>query len=99
MLRKFVIEREVPGIGNNSAEGFCAVATTSNSALNQLGTGIQWVHSYVTANKTFCIYLAESEELIREHARISGFPANRITEVVTIIDPSTERKEAISRVA
>ncbi len=73
MLRKFVIEREVPGIGNNSAEGFCAVATTSNGALNQLGTGIQWVHSYVTAN--------------------------RITEVVTIIDPTTERKEAINRVA
>lgn len=99
MLRKFVIEREVPGIGTNSAEGFCAVASTSNSVLAQLGTRIQWVHSYVAQDKTFCIYLAESEELIREHARLSGFPANRITEVVTLIDPTSANRPAASRVA
>lgn len=99
MLRKYVIEREVPGIGSNSAEGFCAVTETSNGALAKLGTRIQWVHSYVTGDKTFCIYLAENEELIREHARLSGFPANRITEVVTIIDPATASKGAVSRVA
>lgn len=100
MLRKFVIEREVPGIGSNTPEGFCAAAGTSNAALAQLGTRIQWVHSYVAGDKTFCIYLAESEELIHEHARISGFPANRVTEVVTMIDPTTAREDTLaSRVA
>jgi hypothetical protein len=96
MLRKYVIEREVPGVGSSSPEGFCAIAEKSNGVLGRLGTRIQWVHSYVAADKTFCIYLAESEELIREHARLSGFPANRITEVVTVIDPSTARRAALS---
>lgn len=99
MLRKYVIEREVPGVGSNSAEGFCTVAETSNNALARLGTRIQWVHSYVTADRTYCIYLAENEEVIREHARLSGFPANRITEVVTLIDPTTANRTAVSRVA
>lgn len=88
-MRKFVIEREIPGIGGSSSDQFCEAARTSNGALAEIGSGIQWVHSYVAADKTFCIYLAEDEERIREHARISGFPANKITEVLTIIDPTT----------
>jgi len=100
MLRKFVIERSVPGVGTNTPEGFCAIAETSNAVLRQLGTRIQWVHSYVAGDKTFCIYLAENEEIIREHARLSGFPANTITEVVTVIDPTTERRaSSVARVA
>jgi hypothetical protein len=91
MLRKFVIEREVPGIGGQDPAGMGAAAKVSNGALARLD-GIQWQHSYVTADKTFCIYLAESEDQIREHARLSGFPANRITEVSEIIDPTTERQ-------
>lgn len=91
MLRKYVIEREVRGIGQSTPEGLCAIADKSNGVLGRLGTRIQWIQTYVAADKTFCIYLAESEELIREHARLSGFPANRITEVVAVIDPSTAR--------
>ena len=99
MLRKYVIEREVPAVGSSSPEGFCAIAEQSNDVLGRLGTRIQWVQSCVAADKTLCIYLAESEELIREHARLSGFPANRITEVVTVIDPSTARRGTLSEVA
>jgi hypothetical protein len=95
MLRKFVIEREVPGIGDNDLAGLGAATRISNGALARLD-GIQWQHSYVTGHKTFCIYLAESEEKIREHARLSGFPANRITEVTEVIDPTTERRCALA---
>ncbi len=98
MLRKFVIEREVPGIGGKDAAEMGEAAKVSNGALARL-KGIQWQHSYVTADKTFCVYLAESEELIREHARLSGFPANRITEVTEVIDPATERQCALARPA
>jgi Nickel responsive protein SCO4226-like len=91
MLRKFVIEREVPGIGGQDRAGMGQAAKVSNGALARID-GIQWQHSYVTADKTFCIYLAESEDQIREHARLSGFPANKITEVTEIIDPTTERQ-------
>jgi Protein of unknown function (DUF4242) len=90
MLRKFVIEREVPGIGAQSAIDLARATGVSNRALEQLD-GVQWQHSYVTGGKTFCIYLAENEEKIREHASLSGFPANKITEVMTVIDPNTER--------
>jgi Nickel responsive protein SCO4226-like len=95
MLRKFVIEREVPGIGGTDLAGMGEAAKVSNGALARL-EGIQWQHSYVTADKTFCIYLAESEDLIREHARLSGFPANTITEVTEVIDPTTERQCAMA---
>ncbi len=89
-MKRYVIEREVPGIDKNDTAGFCSVAKTSNAALKKLATrGVQWEHSYVVANKTFCIYLAEDEEAIREHARLSGFPANKITPVVEVIDPTT----------
>lgn len=96
MLRKFIIERDVPGIGGKSPVELGEAAEISNGALAQL-KGIQWQHSYVTADRTFCVYLAESEQLIRDHARLSGFPANRITEVTDIIDPATERQCALAR--
>ncbi len=95
MLRKFVIEREVPGIGSQGPAGLGEAAKVSNGALARI-EGIQWQHSYVTADKTFCVYLAASEEQIREHARLSGFPANRITEVTEVIDPTTERQCALA---
>ena len=89
-MKRYVIERNVPGIGGNDAAGFCNISKTSNAALKKLATRVQWEHSYVTGDKTFCIYLAEDEEAIREHARLSGFPANIITPVTTIIEPTTE---------
>jgi len=97
MLKKYVIEREIPGVGTLNKSEMGEAATTSNRALAQL-TGVQWQHSYVARDKTFCIYLAESEELIREHARLSGFPASKITEIVRVIDPTTEqdRRQAMA---
>ena len=91
MLKKYIIEREVPQIGSFDHGQMMGVAKTSNGALEKIGPKIQWVESYVTDNKTFCVYLAENEELVREHSRLSGFPANVITEVRTMIDPQTER--------
>jgi hypothetical protein len=88
-LRRFVIERELPAIGSAEREALKAAAKTSNAALREIGPDIQWVESYVAADKTFCVYLAESEELIRRHAAISGFPANKITEIRRTIDPTT----------
>ena len=88
-MRKFVIEREIPGVGKMDSCALSDAARTSNAALAKLSPRVQWQHSYVTAEKTFCIYLAEDEEAIREHAKLSGFPANRITEVSTVFDPST----------
>ncbi|HVX82587.1 MAG: DUF4242 domain-containing protein [Devosia sp.] len=90
-MKRYVIEREVPGIGGNDAAGLADVAKTSNAALNKLPGRVHWEHSYVAGDKTFCVYLAEDEAAIREHARLSGFPANRITPVVAIVDPSNER--------
>ncbi len=94
-MPKYVIEREIPGVGGFGPDQLQAAAQTSCSVLRDLGPEIQWVHSYVTADRTYCIYIAPSEEAIREHARRSGFPANKISEVVTMIDPTT----AESRVA
>jgi hypothetical protein len=89
IMRKFVIERDIPGVGSFDAEQLCGAAQTSNAALDKLGTDIQWVESFVTAEKTFCIYLATGEDIIKRHAEISGFPANVITEVTGMIDPTT----------
>lgn len=88
-MKKYVIERDIEGVGSMNAEQLCGAANTSNDALAQLAPRVQWQHSYVTGDKTFCIYLAEDEQAIRKHAEISGFPANKITEVVTLIDPTT----------
>ena len=89
-LKRFVIEREIPKIGASSDQELSGAAATSNAALAKLAPRVQWEHSYVTADKTFCIYLAEDEAAVREHASISGFPATVITEVSGIIDPTTE---------
>lgn len=88
-MPKYVIEREIPGVGSFDGRQLREAAQTSCAVLRELGPEIQWVHSYVTADKTFCIYIAPDEGAIREHARRSGFPANRITEVVGMIDPTT----------
>lgn len=88
MLRKYIIEREVPGIGTNTPEGFCAISQQSKDVLDALGTSVQWIESYVAADKTYCVYLASDEDVILEHARRSGFPANRIEAVKAVIDPT-----------
>lgn len=88
-MPRYVIERNLPGAGNLSPEQLQAVSQKSCSVLKDLGPRIQWEHSYVTADKIYCVYQAENEDLIREHAAQGGFPANRISEVKTIIDPTT----------
>ena len=88
-MKKYIIERGVPGIGGLDGKGFSDVAHQSNDALMKLKPRIQWQESYVADDKTYCVYLAEDEAVIREHARLSGFPANVITEVKAVIDPST----------
>ena len=88
-MPKFVIEREIPGAGSMSAPQLQAVAEKSCSVLRNLGPQIQWLHSYVTDNKIYCVYIAPNEELVREHASQGGFPANRVSQVRTIIDPTT----------
>ena len=91
MLRKFMIERDIGGVGALNEAQLGEAAKTSNGALAKLN-GIQWQFSFVAGDKTFCVYMAENEELIREHARLSGFPATKITEIFDVIDPSTERQ-------
>lgn len=88
-MKRFVIERDIPGIGEFSTTELCGAARASNQALASIGPSIQWQHSYVAGNKTFCIYLAESEAEIRKHAELSGIPVTQITEVSQIIDPLT----------
>jgi len=90
-LRKFVIERDIPKVGTFERAQLSAAAAKSNETLRGLGADIQWLESYVADDKTFCIYLAKDEAIIRKHAEISGFPATRITEVKKMIDPTTER--------
>lgn len=88
-MKRFVIERDLPGVGSMDSEQLKHAATTSNEALAQLKGRVQWVESFVTDDKTFCIYLAEDEQAVHEHARISGFPANKVIEVRGRIDPMT----------
>jgi hypothetical protein len=90
-MKRFLIERDIPAVGSLEREQLREAAKTSNSALRELGTDIQWVESFVAADKTFCVYLAKDEEIIRRHAEISGFPATKITEIRKTIDPTTER--------
>jgi hypothetical protein len=88
-MKRYVIERNLPGVGGLSPEQLKNTAATSNSALAKLSGKVQWVQSYIVDDKTFCIYLADSEASVQEHARLSGIPANRVTEVRTVIDPMT----------
>jgi hypothetical protein len=93
-MQRFVIERDFPGAGALTPTELQQIARTSNAVIRDLGPGIQWEHSYVTGDKIYCVYLAESEAMIREHARRGGFPCNRVNAVATIIDPLTERLRA-----
>ena len=88
-LKTYMIEREIPGAGKLTAEQLKAISQTSCSVLKEMGPRIQWVHSYVSENRIVCIYKAENEALIREHAKKGGFPVTSITEVGTIISPAT----------
>lgn len=88
-MPKFVIERDLPGAGKLSAADLQGVSEKSCAVLRKLGPEIQWVQSYVTDDKIYCVYIAPSEEMIREHARQGGFPANRISEVRSVIDPTS----------
>jgi len=90
-LRKFIIERELPQIGSAEREALAAAAKKSNEALAKLAPDIQWLESFVAADKTFCVYLARDESVIRKHSEMSGFPASKVTEIARMIDPTTER--------
>lgn len=89
---KYVIERVIPGAGQWSAEEIEAAARTSVAALSKLGAQIQWVQSYVTGDKIYCIYIAPNEDLVREHARLAGFPADRISEIRSVVDPTSAER-------
>jgi hypothetical protein len=92
-MRRYVIEREIPDVGSFEREQLRGAAAKSNEVLAELAPDIQWQHSYVAGDRTFCIYLAKDEEVIRRHAEISGFPATRIYEIGKMIDPTTERPD------
>ena len=91
-MPKYVIEREIPNAGKLSPEELQAISQKSFSVLGGLGPQIQWVQSYVTDEKVYCVYIAPNEEMVREHATLGGFPANRISEVRTMIDPTTAER-------
>jgi len=88
-MPKFVIEREIPGAGDLSPEQLHTISQTSCGVLQSMGPRIQWLHSYVTGDKIYCVYIAPNEEMVREHAAQGGFPANRVSEIKSIIDPTT----------
>lgn len=88
-MKTYVIERDIPGVHTLNAEQAKGAAATSNAALAQLGPQVQWVQSFVTNDKTFCVYRAENEEVIRKHAELSGFPATRINEIAGTLDPTS----------
>ncbi len=88
-MKTYVIEREIPGAGKLTEAQLQSVAQKSNGVLAGMGSRIEWVHSYVTGNKIYCIYKAENEELVREHAKKGGFPANSVQQVGSIINPAT----------
>lgn len=88
-MPKYVIEREIPEAGKLSAEQLQAISQKSCSVLENLGPKIQWIQSYVTDDKIYCVYIAPNEEMVREHAKQGGFPANRVSEIKQVIDPTT----------
>lgn len=98
-MPKYLIEREIPGAGNLSPEELTAISQKSCGVLSGMGPQIQWVQSYVTGDKITCIYIAPNADMVREHAKQGGFPANRVEEIKNIIDPTTAergRKMAMS---
>ncbi len=88
-MPKYVIEREIPGAGHLTAEQLKGISQTSCGVLTNMGPQIQWVHSYITGDKIYCVYIAPDEQMVREHAKQGGFPANSVSEVASIIDPTT----------
>lgn len=88
-MPKYVIERDLPGAGKLSPQELKAVAQKSCGVLNKMGPQIQWIQSYVTGDKIYCVYIAPNENMVREHAQLGGFPANRVSQVLSIIDPTT----------
>lgn len=88
-MPKFVIERDIPGAGNLSPQDLKGISQTSCGVLSKMGPQIQWVQSYVTGDKVYCVYIAPNEQMVRDHAQQGGFPANRVSEVSSIIDPTT----------
>ena len=88
-MRKFIIERELPAIGSAERQALREAAQKSNATLKELGPDIQWVESYVTDNKIYCVYIAPDEQMIHEHARLGGFPANHFSQIKSIIDPTS----------
>lgn len=93
-MPKYVIEREIPGAGKLSPQELKGISQTSCGVLNKMGPQIQWVNSYVTGDKVYCVYIAPNEEMVREHARQGGFPANSVSEIKSIIDPTTAEEPA-----
>ena len=91
-MPKYLIERDIPGAGSLSQQQLQGVSEKSCSVLRNLGPQIQWVHSYVTGDKIYCVYIAPNEQIVREHARLGGFPANLISEIKSVIDPTTAEK-------
>ncbi len=87
-MKTYLIERDVPGIGHSTPETFCAIAKKSKDVLDTQGVGIQWVESYVGNDRRYCVYRADSEDLIRDHAARSGFPVDRIVEIRRVLDPT-----------
>ena len=88
-MPKFVIERDIPGLGGSTPEELRAVAGKSNAVLAELAPKVQWVQSYVTDDKMYCVYVADDADAVREHARRGGFPADRVNQVATVVDPTT----------
>jgi hypothetical protein len=88
-MKRYVIERDIPGVGNLNREQLKAAAATSNAALAKLSGTVQWVQSFVVEDKTFCVYLADNESSVQEHAKLSGFPASKVSEVRSVFDPMT----------
>jgi len=98
-MPKFIIEREVSGAGNMTRSDKQNAAKTSNAAIKELDAQMYWVHSYITADKIYCVYIAPSKEIIRKHSELSGFPADRIEEVTALVDPTTEDSNEKQRAA
>ncbi|MGG7036878.1 MAG: DUF4242 domain-containing protein [Flavobacterium sp.] len=88
-MPKYVIERELAGAGNMTADQLKGISQTSCGALRQLGSEIQWINSYVTKDKIYCVYIAPNEDMVREHAKLGGFPINSVSKVSSVIDPTT----------
>jgi len=98
-MPKYVIERDIPGAGNLSPEDLQGISQKSCTVLQNLGPQIQWVQSYVTDDKVYCVYIAPSEDMIRAHAQQGGFPANKISEIKTVIDPTTAEEKQTAATA